>query len=108
MIYDGHAVAKAFGFVHIVSSEQDGAARTLEFLDQFPKLAAGLGIQTSGGLIEKKKVGIANQRAGESQALFLAAGEIAHPRFLFFFELHPRDYFGGFRSLPKKTPKQTN
>src|SRR5712692_91028 len=108
MIYDGHAVTKAFGFVHVMGGEQNGPAGTLEFLDQFPKLAAGLGIQTRGGLIEKKKVGIAHQRAGQSQALFLAAGEIAYARFLFFFELHPRDYLDGFRSLPKKTAKQTN
>ena len=29
--------------------------------------------------------------ASKSQTLFLAAGEIAHARILFFFELHPRD-----------------
>ena len=108
MIHDGHAVAKALGFVHVVCGEQNGAAGLFEFLDQFPELAAGLGIQTRGGLVEKKKVGVADQGAGKSQALFLAAGKIAHARILFFFELHTRDDFGGSRSLPKKAAKQTD
>ena len=65
-------------------------------------------IETRGGLIEKKKVGIADQGAGQSQPLFLAAGEIAHPGILFFFELHPRDDLGGSRTLPKKAAKQAD
>ena len=89
MIHDGHAVAKAFGFVHVVGGEQNGAARLFEFLDQFPELAAGLRIQTRGGFVEEKKIGIADQGAGKSQPLFLAAGEIAHARILLFLRVAP-------------------
>ena len=108
MIHNGHAVAKALGFVHVVGGEQNGAAGLFEFLDQFPQLAAGLRVEARGGFIEKKKIGIADQRAGQSQPLFLAAGKIAHARILFFFELHARDHLGGSGPLPEKAAKQAD
>ena len=59
-----------------------------ELLDQIPKLAAGLGVEAGGRLIEKKKIGIAHERAGQRQTLFLTAGKIADAGILFFLELH--------------------
>ncbi len=78
----------------------------LELLNQFPKLAAGLRVEASGGLIEKKKIGIADERAGEREALFLAARKIADAGSLFFIELHEGDGFGCVRALIKKTAEQ--
>ena len=102
MVHDGDAVAEALGFVHVMRGEQDGAAGRLELLDQFPELAAGLRIEAGGGLIEKQKIGIADEGAGESESLLLAAGKIADAGILFFFELHGRDDFVRAGALPEK------
>src|ERR1019366_1147966 len=59
VIDDGEAVAEAFGFVHVVSGEQDGATFLLESADDVPELAAALGIESGGGLVEKKDAWIA-------------------------------------------------
>ena len=106
VVHDGDTLAEALGFVHVVRGEKDGAAGGFELLDQIPKLAAGLRVEAGGGLIEKQKIGIANEGAGESEALFLAAGKIADAGILFFFELHERDGFVGARPLIKKTSEQ--
>src|SRR5437762_2401956 len=42
MVDDGHAVAKPFGLVHVVSSEQDGASLIAEIADNVPHLPSGL------------------------------------------------------------------
>jgi hypothetical protein len=107
VVHDGDALAETFGFVHVVGGEKNGAAGGLELLDQFPKLASGLGVEAGGGLIEKKEIGIANEGAGQREALLLTAGKIANARVLFFFELHERDGFGGARPLVKKAAEQT-
>src|SRR6266852_4536414 len=108
MVHDGYAVAKLLGFVHVMGCEQNGAAGLLEFLDQFPKLPAGLRVKASGGLIEKQEVGIANQSASKGQALFLSPGEIADARIALFLELDVRNHVGRIFSLAVKTTKQPN
>src|SRR5580700_11624874 len=106
VVHDGDALTEALGFVHVMGGEKNGAAGGLELLDQIPKLATGLGIEAGGGLVEKKKVGIANERASKCQALLLASGKIADARILFFLELPEGDGFCGPRSLIKKTAEQ--
>src|SRR5580704_3001347 len=106
VVHDGDALAEALGFVHIMRGEKDGAAGGFELLDQIPKLAAGLRVEAGSGFIEKQKIGIANQGAGESEALLLAAGKIADAGILFFFELHERDGFGRARALLKEAAEQ--
>lgn len=64
VIYDGQLVAKALGFVHVVGGEQDGATFFLEDADDVPELAAALGIESGGGLVEKKDTRIADQSGG--------------------------------------------
>src|ERR1039458_2069003 len=49
----GELVAEAFGLVHVVRGEQDGATFFLESADDVPELAAALGIESGGGLVEK-------------------------------------------------------
>ena len=105
VVHDSDALAEALGFVHVVGGEKDGAAGGFELFDQLPKLAAGLRIEASGGFIEKKKIGVTDERAGQRQTLFLATGKIADAGILFFFELHERDGFGGAGALFKKTAK---
>src|SRR5579859_3318423 len=107
VVHDGDAFAEALGFVHVMRGEKDGAAGGFEFLDQIPKLAAGLGIEAGGGLVQKKKIGIANQGTSESEALLLTARKISNARILFFLKLHERNGFGRARPPVKKAAEQT-
>src|ERR1700682_5777417 len=79
VIYGGETIAEAFGFVHVVSGEQDGATFFLEDADDVPELAAALGIESGGRLVEKKDTRIADQSGGDGQPLLLAAGKFADP-----------------------------
>src|SRR3981081_2001028 len=79
VIDDGEAIAEAFGFVHVVSGEEDGAALFLEDADDVPELAAALGIEAGVRVVEKQDARLANQGGGNRQALLLAAGKFAHP-----------------------------
>ncbi len=108
VVHDGHAVAEPFGFVHIVRRQQNGTAHALELFDQIPKLAARLRIEAGGGFVEKQQIGIADQRAGQREPLFLSAGKVADARFLFIFQLHQRDDFRGIRSLMIEAAEQAN
>jgi len=107
VIHDSDAFAEALRFVHVVRGEKDGAAGGFELLDQIPELAAGLRVQAGGGLIEKKKIGIADEGAGQRKTLFLAARKIADAGILFFLELHERNGFVGARALLKKAAEET-
>jgi hypothetical protein len=106
IVHDGDAFAEPLGFVHVVRGEKDGTAGGFELLDQIPKLAAGLRVEAGGGFIEKQKIGIANKRASQSEALLLAAGKIADAGILFFFELDERDSFVRAGSPLKKASEQ--
>src|SRR5208283_1325212 len=98
VIDDGQAIAEAFGFVHVMGGEQDGAAFFLEGADDVPELASALGIESGGGLVEKKDAWIANQSGGHSQALLLASGKLADPGVGFLGELKfLKDVGGGAR-----------
>ena len=108
VIHDGHAVAEPFGFVHVMGGQQNGAARQLELFDQLPELAAGLRVEAGGGLVEEQKIGIAHQRAGQRQPLFLPAGKAAHARFALLLELHQRDDFGRCRPVPEEAAEQAD
>ena len=93
VVHDGDAIAEALGLVHVVRGENDGAAAPLEVVDQVPQMAARLGIEAGGGLVEKEQLGIADQGAGHGQALLLAAGEPADAGVALFFELRGADGF---------------
>src|SRR5258708_14314330 len=86
VIDDGEAVAETFGFVHVVSGEQDSAPFFLEDADDVPELAAALGIESGGRLVEKEDARIADQGSGDGEALLLAAGKFADPGVGFFSE----------------------
>src|ERR1700681_3626312 len=79
VIDDGEAVTEAFGFVHVVSGEENGAALFLEDADDVPELAAALRIEAGGRLVEKKNARISDQSGGYGKALLLAAGKFADP-----------------------------
>jgi hypothetical protein len=77
MVDDREAIAKAFGFVHVVGRQQDGAAGLLKNADDVPKLAAALWIKPGGGFVEKKNFRIAHERGSHCQTLPLSSGKFA-------------------------------
>jgi len=77
VVDDGDAVAEPGGFLHVVGGEEDRATAGLELLDDLPGLAAGLRVQAGGRLIKEEQFRVADQGAGEREALFLAAGQSA-------------------------------
>ena len=91
MIHDGDAVAEALGLLHVMGGEDDGAAGLLELVDQVPEMAAGLGVEAGGGLVEKEQFRVAHQGAGHGQALLLAAGETADPGMALLLKLRGAD-----------------
>src|SRR5215210_3538566 len=99
VVYDRDPVAQPLGFVHVVGGEQDGSAVRFEAVDQIPELSAGLRVQARGRLIQEQELRVAHQRAGEGQALLLAAGELAHPRRRLLLQLYHGDDVGGSGSL---------
>ena len=80
----------------------------LELLDQVPELAARLRVEAGGGLVEEQQIGIAHQRAGQRQPLFLPAGEVADAGVALLLELHQRDDLGRRRSLPEEAAEQAH
>ncbi len=93
MIDDGHAVAEAFGLVHVVGGQQDGAALLPERPDDVPQLTARLRVEARRRLVEEQHLGIADERARDGEALLLSARELADPDVGLFLERHARDGF---------------
>ncbi len=77
---DRDPVAEPRRLFHVVGGEQDRPPALLEPLDDLPDLAARGRVEPGGRLVEEQHLGVADQRAGERQALLLAAGELAHER----------------------------
>jgi hypothetical protein len=67
-----------------------------------------LRVETSGGLIEKEQIGIADNGAGECQPLLLAAGQFSDPRAALFVELHQADHVIDRSASIIEASKQTN
>src|SRR5688572_15004569 len=86
------SVAQPLGLVHVMSRQHNGAPRSTELLDQSPELPPRLRIETGGWLVEKKELGIANERAGDCEALLLTARECPHARILLLAKLDDLDH----------------
>src|SRR5687768_8554764 len=86
------SVAQPFGLVHVMSRQHNGAPRSTELLDQSPQLAPRLRIETGGWLVEKKELGVADESAGDCEALFLPARECTHARILLLAKLDDLDH----------------
>src|SRR5687768_14956046 len=84
MIDDGDAIAQTLGLLHVMSRENDGASAGAKDADELPELSARLRIEARRRLVEKQKLRIADERAGERETLLLSAGQRAdaRPRFL--------------------------
>src|SRR4051794_39989257 len=79
--FDDFAVAQdvdAVGFAdarEAVRDEQDGAARE-QFADRGEELVLGLGVEGGGGFVEDHEGRVAEEEAGQGDALPLAAAEV--------------------------------
>jgi hypothetical protein len=91
-----------------VRGQHDGAAGALELLDELPQLAAGLGIEPGGGLVEEQQLRVADQRAGEGKALLLAAGQRADPGAALLFQLHEADDAIHRRAVAEEAAEQSH
>ena len=108
VIHDGHTLAELLRFVHVVRGQDDGAAVFLELRDEVPQLAARLRVEAGGRFVEKQQVGVADQRAGQREALFLAAGEIADSGVAFFLQLNQSNGILWRRTLAEEAAKELN
>jgi hypothetical protein len=90
-----------FGLVQVVRSDENGNAIGGEGVYQFPKIAAGNGIDSPGRLVQKNYFGSMKNRAAESEALLPAAGKRFGQAFLASFQSrHADNPFCPFADLP--------
>ncbi len=83
VVNDGEAIAQTFGLFHIVRGQQHGAAAFLKSANNVPKLAAALGIESGGGLVQKQDLRIAHQGGGYGEPLPLTPDNLPTLRRLF-------------------------
>jgi hypothetical protein len=83
-VHDGNLVGHGKGFALVVRDEQEGDAdAALEGFELDAHLFAALGVEGGEGLVEEEDFGFEDNGAGESDALALAAGELAGATVLF-------------------------
>ena len=64
------------GDVVFVRDHDDRLARVVQLLEHLHDFVAGLGVEVTGRLVGQDDVGVVDQRAGDRDALLLAAGEL--------------------------------
>ncbi len=90
-VHQGDAVA-AQGLVHEVSGDEDRDALAAGEVDQeLPELVAGDGVDTGGGLIEQKHVGLVQNGDSQGQPLLEPQGKLLRGRFEMGAEAEPID-----------------
>ena len=67
----------ALGLVHVVGGHQDRGAGVGKLEQLFPEIAARFRIDRAGRLVEEQQLGLVDHRAGQRQALLLAAAHRA-------------------------------
>ena len=66
----------ALGLVHVVGGDQHGEAFAGEVVDHVPELAARLGVDAGGRLVEQQQLRLVQDAGGEREALLPAAGKL--------------------------------
>src|SRR6476661_3733806 len=95
VVHDSDAIAEAFGLFDVVGGHDDGFLFLLELFDDVVNLAANLGIEAGGRLIEEENFGIVDEGHGKSETLFLAARKLAVKGVALFFEAEALEKFFG-------------
>ena len=70
------------GLVHVVGGDEHGDAAVGQAPDQLPERAPRDRVDARGRLVEEHELRRVHERAGERQALALAAGQLAGQRVL--------------------------
>ena len=85
MILDHAAVAEAdeaarmAAHIGVVRHEHDGHALAVQLLEQAQDLGRGAAVEGAGGLVGEEQARAVHERAGDRDALLLAAGELHRP-----------------------------
>ena len=78
VVDDGDPVAEPLGLLHVVRRQQDGPSRGLVGRAMRSQSCRRLcGIEARRRLVEKEDLRVSGERAGDREALALAAGELA-------------------------------
>src|ERR1700730_13728260 len=72
-IHDGDPVAKLFGLVHIMGSDDHRGALGTDVFDQFPEFSPGLWIEPRGRFIQENDPRLVDQRGSDRKTLLLSA-----------------------------------
>src|SRR6266850_2505386 len=81
VVHDGDVVAEPLGLVHVMRRQEDRPAAASQVPDDLPELPPRLGIEARRRLIEEEEIGIADEGAGDGEALLLPARQVGHPGF---------------------------
>ena len=74
VVHDGDAVAEEVGLLHVVGRQDDRhAGLFVELADVLPDVAARLGVEAQGRLVEEEDLGPVDQAAGDLEAALHAA-----------------------------------
>src|SRR5690606_9871231 len=73
---DAAAVGELLGLVEVVGREQDARALVAQAADEGPELAACLGVEARGRLVEEQQLGASDDAEGDVDAALLAAREL--------------------------------
>src|SRR6478672_6354179 len=92
MVHDRHAVAELFGLVHVVRREHDAASARSQLDDEVPQLPSRLRIEPRRRLVEEQQLRVADDGAGEREALLLSAAQLPDARLALLTELYDVDH----------------
>src|SRR5262249_51649727 len=80
LVDNGDAVAELLRLLDVVGGEQDGALLAAEILNQLVNLAARLGVEAAGWLVQEEHLRIVQEGQSKREPLFLAARELGIQR----------------------------
>ena len=103
VVDDRDAIADGLSFLHRMRGEQNAAATLPQMLDSLPKLAARLGIETGGWLVEQDQRRVVHCGDQQREPLLLAAGQLAETLAGLLLEMDRRQVFVG-RGLRSRSP----
>ena len=108
-IHHADAVGEREGFFLVVRDEHGGDAElALHLADGPPQLFADLRVERAEGLIEQQHFGLVRERAGDGDALLLAAGELGGQALVHAFERHqPQQLLAPLRRGPRGFMRRT-
>src|SRR6185503_4896784 len=76
-VHGDHALAQAVDDAFVVGSKEDGGAEVVDLLEDLYDLEGIDRVEVAGRLVGDDHVGLVDYRAGDGDALLLAAGELA-------------------------------